>query len=189
MPNTVVTNQLHETEPRWFAVYTRAKSEKFIQRALTKKHIHAYVPLQRLFRRYQRSTRLTEKPLIHGYVFVRIVRSEYLQVLETENVSGFVKFNKNLISIPETEIETLRRITLEEGLDLQALPGTLETGDLVEICAGNLTGLSGRVVRVDGKRQFQVELNRLGFRLLISIDSSFLQKTALSIPSEFSDSF
>ncbi|MBK6931243.1 MAG: transcription termination/antitermination NusG family protein [Saprospirales bacterium] len=111
MSDLAVHNDLHPTERRWFAVYTRARSEKWVQRALTKKGIYAYVPLQRLYRRYTRSTRLTEKPLIPGYVFVHINWPDYIPVLETEHVAGFVRFSKNLIAIPGPEIVLLRRIT------------------------------------------------------------------------------
>lgn len=170
-------NQLHDTEPRWFAVHTRAKSEKMVWRQLDKKGVHAYVPLQRLLRRYAKSERWVEKPLIHGYVFVCITRAAYVAVLETEHVSGFVKFNKNLIAIPESEINVLRRITLEEGLILEAIPGSLDAGDSVEVNAGSLTGLRGRVIRGDGRHRFQVELENLGYSLLITVDAAFLQKT------------
>jgi len=170
----ITINHLHETEPRWFAVHTRSKSEKFVQRLLTKKGIHAYVPLQRLMRRYTRSTRIVEKPLINCYVFVQIVKREYVPVLETENVSGFIRFNKELIAIPEAEINVLRRITLEDGLDVEAVPGMLLEGDPVEISAGNLMGLKGRIIKKEGRQQFQVELEHLGYSLLISIDSTFL---------------
>lgn len=176
-----MTNQLHETEPRWFAVHTRVKSEKFVQRQLHKKGIHAYVPLQRLLRRYQRSTRLTEKPLINCYVFVRITKQEYLPVLETEHVAGFVRFSKDLIAIPENEIEILRRITLEEGLEIETLPGNFAEGDPVEICAGSLTGMQGRIIKKDNKHQFLVELERLGYQLRITVDALFLQKARLQL--------
>ena len=181
MSDLAVHNDLHPTERRWFAVYTRARSEKWVQRALTKKGIHAYVPVQRLYRRYTRSTRLTEKPLIPGYVFVYINRPDYIPVLETEHVAGFVRFSKNLIAIPEPEIVLLRRITLEEDLDLRAVPGTIESGDPVEITAGNLTGLHGRVVKIEGKHRFQVDLEYLGCSLLITIDATFLQKINIPI--------
>ena len=90
-----IVNHLHETEPRWFAVHTRSRSEKFVQRMLTKKGVHAYLPLQKLMRRYTRSTRMVEKPLINCYVFVLITKQHYLPVLETENVAGFVKSSKD----------------------------------------------------------------------------------------------
>lgn len=173
----VITNHLHETEARWFAVHTRSRSEKFVQRMLSKKGINAYLPLQKLLRRYTRSTRLVEKPLINSYVFVKIIKTQYVPVLETENVAGFVKFSKNMISIPEEEIEILRRITLEDGLDVEAVPGQFAEGDPVEISAGNLMGMKGRIVKLEGKRKMQVELAALGYSLLITIDATFLEKT------------
>jgi transcription antitermination factor NusG len=171
-----ITHQLHEHEPRWFAVRTRSKSEKFVQRALAKKGIHAYLPLQQLLRRYTRSTRMVERPLINCYVFVRIVKDQYVPVLETENVAGFVRFSKNLLAIPEAEIEILRRITLEDGLDVEAVPGNFAEGDPVEISAGNLMGLKGRIVQAEGRRRFRVELQALGYDLLITVDAAFLAK-------------
>ena len=175
----VANTPLQETEPRWFAVQTRSKSEKFVQRQLAKKGIHAYVPLQRLMRRYTRSTRIVEKPLINCYVFVRIVQQEYVPVLETEHVAGFIKFNKSLVAIPEAEIELLRRITLEDGLDVEVVPGALAEGDPVEINAGNLVGLKGKIIQTAGKNRFQVELETLGYSLLINVDGAFLQKTTM----------
>ncbi len=146
---------------------------------LSKKGIHAYLPLQKLMRRYTRSTRLIEKPLINSYVFVKIIKTQYVPVLETENVAGFVKFSKNMISIPEEEMDILRRITLEDGLDVEAIPGQFSEGDSVEIAAGNLMGMKGRIVKLEGKRRMQVELGHLGYSLLITVDANFLEKTGL----------
>ncbi len=173
-------NHLHLSEPRWFAVRTRSKSEKMVQRMLEKKGISAWLPLQKLLRRYTRSTRMTEKPLLNGYVFVRIVQGQYVRVLETEHVAGFVRFSKDLIAVPQAEIDILKRITLEEGLEVEAVPGVaFAEGDPVEISAGNLMGLAGRVVRSEGKRKFQVELQHLFHSLLITVDAAFLAKTQL----------
>ena len=174
-----IINQLHESEARWFAVSTRSKSEKFVQRLLEKKHIQAWLPLQKLMRRYTRSTKMVEKPLLNCYVFVRIVKEQYVPVLETENVVGFVKFNKDLLAIPEHEMEILRRITFETDLELEVVPGALQTGDQVEIRMGNLLGMKGRIVKAEGKRKMQVELEHLGYSLLITIDAAFLEKTGI----------
>ncbi len=143
---------------------------------LTKKGVHAYLPLQKLMRRYTRSTRMVEKPLLNCYVFVLITKAHYLPVLETENVAGFVKMNKDLRAIPEAEIEILRRITLENGLDVSVMPGSFSEGEPVEITAGNLMGMKGRMVKREGARKFQVELLTLGYSLLISVDGAFLGK-------------
>jgi len=170
------SNHLHEAEPRWFAVHTRSRSEKYVCNLLIKKQINSYVPLQRLMKRYKKSTKMLEKPLINSYVFVKIVKGEYLAVLETENVAGFVKFNRNMLAIPETEIDLLRRFILEPGLEIEVVEGTLSVGDPVEIRAGNLMGLRGRVMELKGKRRFLIELEHIGYSLLITIDGIFLDK-------------
>lgn len=172
-----IVNQLDPEEARWFAVRTRFKCEKLVAHLLGKKQIHAYVPLIRTVRRYTRKIKKLEKPLIASYVFVRIVKTEYVPVLETENVAGFVRFSKNLIAIPEDEINLMRRIVLEQDIELEAIPGKLESGDKVIITAGSLTGLSGTVVKAEGKKRFQVELEQMGFSLLMTIDAAFIQKT------------
>ena len=176
-----VINQLHDTESRWFAVNTRSKCEKMVVQLLGKKQVSAYVPLVKTVRRYTRKIKHVEKPLIGCYVFVHIVKEEYIRVLETENVAGFVRFSKNLIAIPEEEITVLKRIVLENDIELEAIAGNVYPGDPVMVSAGPLMGLSGKVVKVDGKRKFQVELERLGYTLLISIDAQFIQKTGISI--------
>lgn len=174
--NTHPLGHLHEREPRWFAVRTRAKSEKAVQRLLAKKGIHAYVPLQEFMRRYERKTRTVALPLIPGYVFVFLVKDQYVSVLETEHVAGFVKTGADLLAIPEAEIELLRRVTLEKDLEITAVQGALSAGDRVEIAAGSLVGLQGRLVKSAGKRQVQVELERLGYSLLITVEAAFLRK-------------
>ncbi len=168
--------ELHQNEPRWFAVHTRSKCEKLVRGMLEKKQIEAYVPLQKLMRRYSRSTRLVEKPLITCYVFVRILKNDYVPVLETENVAGFVRLGKDLRAIPEIEMDWLKRITMDKELDAEAQQGKFSEGDLVEIAVGNLAGMRGRVVEKAGKKRFAVELENIGYSILISLEAGVLLK-------------
>ena len=172
---SMLHQHLHDTEKRWFAVQTRAKCEKLIQRQLMKKGVDAYVPLQAFVRRYDRKSRTVELPLIPSYVFVHINKTHYLPVLETENVTGFVKLAGVIIPIPENEIDTLRRITLEKTTEVQAVKGRFEAGDTVEITAGYLAGFKGCLVKEAGKRRLQVELHHLGYSLLITVEAHLLE--------------
>lgn len=173
-------SQIHDTAARWFAIRTRAKSEKAVQRRLTQKGITAYVPLQEFVRRYERKTRKVLLPLIAGYVFVHLVKSQYLSVLETENVAGFVKNGPDLLAIPDEEIDLLRRVALEKGLEVEAIAGRFSEGDWVEIAVGTLAGLRGRLVKVEDKRRVQLELAQLGYSLLIHVESAVLRKLNLT---------
>ena len=93
-PKETYENHLHETEPRWFAVYTRYKREKLVAQQLRDKGIEVYLPLQHFTRRYTRKIKKVEMPLISCYVFARITKKEYVPVLETPDVVQFVRFAK-----------------------------------------------------------------------------------------------
>lgn len=168
-------NHLHVSEARWFAVYTRFKSEKVVLRMLETKQIEAYLPLQKVTRRYTRKIKHHEIPLISCYIFVKITKSEFATVMETENVVRFLKFAKNLLSIPDEEIEIIRRV-VGDGEEVAAEPGKFQEGDLVEVIGGKLTGLRGRLVEKQGKKQMVVELESIGYSLRMNIDVSLLSR-------------
>lgn len=168
-------NHLHGTELRWFAVYTRFKSEKVVQRLLQNKEIECYLPLQKVTRRYTRKIKHHEIPLISCYIFVRINKDQYVPVLETENVVKFIRFAKNLLAIPDEEMALLKRV-VGEGEEVTAEPGRFSEGDVVEVIGGKLTGLRGRLVEKQGKKQMVVELESVGFSLRMNIDVSLLQR-------------
>jgi transcription antitermination factor NusG len=169
-------NDLHPTESRWFAVHTRNKSEKFVKRMLEKKEIIAYLPLQKIMRQYGRVRRLVDRPLINCYIFVNITKDKYLTVMETENVVNFARVGPNLMAVKEEEIKIIKRVTMEDDLDVDVVSTTLSEGDPVEISAGSLFGMKGKIVKKDGKRKFQVELESLGMSMFITIDGAFLEK-------------
>lgn len=174
---TIYTNHLHTTDGRWFAVYAQFKREKIVERQLRQKGVECYLPLQKVTRLYQRKRRTVELPLISGYIFVRITKDQYLPVLETEHVVRFVRFSKNLISIPEAEIDLIRRV-VGEGFPLEVEQTSMAEGDAVEIVAGNLTGLSGRLISREGKKQVAIELTNIGYSLRLTVDPSILIKTS-----------
>lgn len=168
-------NQLDEREPRWFAVYTMAKREKMVTRHLRQKGIECYLPLQQLTRYYTRKVKHVELPLIRGYVFVHITKDEYVPVLETPDVVNFVKFNKNLIAIPEREIDIIRRV-VGDKMEAFAEPLSLSAGDVVEIIGGQLTGIQGRMVQRENKNEILLELTTIGLALRVTVKEEYLRK-------------
>lgn len=168
-------NHLDQQDAKWFAVYTKYKREKLVVKTLQEKGIHAYVPIQKVTRHYTRKINRVELPLINCYIFTKITKPEYVPVLETQDVIQFVKFSKNLIAIPEREIDLMKRIT-GENIALEVDQNTnYQVGDEVEIIAGNLTGLRGKLLRT-GKKNFLVNLQNIGFSLRMEINPKFLQK-------------
>ncbi len=170
-------NHLDSEIPKWFAVYTKYKREKVIKKELDRQDIKSYLPIQKITRIYASKRKVVELPLISCYIFVKITKSEYLKVLQAEGVVNFVRIAKNLISIPEREIEIMRQI-VGEGIPVKAEPSRLQKGDEVEIIGGNLTGLKGILVDNHGDKEVIINLESMGYSLRMTLDSKFLQKVA-----------
>ncbi|MEM6379558.1 MAG: UpxY family transcription antiterminator [Bacteroidota bacterium] len=165
---------LASEEKRWFAVYTRFKREKIVVQRLKEKHITAYVPLQQMTRYYTRKIKKVELPLISCYIFVQINKSEYVPVLETADVVSFVKVQKDLIAIPEREINLLRQI-VGEGIALEVSQTPIKVGQKAEIIGGRLTGLKGRVLSEHGDKNFVIELDTLNYNLHMQVPKKYLR--------------
>ena len=162
-------NQLDESEPRWFAIYTNFKREKLVAGLLANKGIEAYVPLQHLTRRYTRKIRQVALPLINCYVFVKIIKPQYVPVLQTQDVLRFIKFSQDLLAIPDTEMDILRRIAGDANVGVTVVEGVFSKGDMVEVASGNLAGVKGRLIEERGEKAFVVELQHIGLGLRVEI--------------------
>ncbi len=164
---------------RWFAISTRYKCEKYVQKLLQDKGIHAFLPLQKQFRIWGGRRRVVELPLISCYVFVKIKQAEYVPVLETDHVLRFIKIANDLISIPEMEIEILKRVVGDIELEVTVEPLKFEVGDEVEIIYGSLAGVKGKLVVAKKNKFVVIELQSIGYSLRISIHNHHLRKTPI----------
>ncbi|MFZ1705199.1 MAG: UpxY family transcription antiterminator [Saprospiraceae bacterium] len=163
-------NQLTELEPKWFAVYTKYKCEKFVAGQLDKKNIEVYVPLVTRVKKYQRKKKVFEVPLINCYVFVKIKKQDYIRTLETDHVLKFLRQGKDLIAIPNEEIDLLKRVVGDVEVSINSSDFSFDFGEDVEVASGHLAGMKGKIVSKSGKKSFIVELETIGYQLRIKID-------------------
>lgn len=170
---TQAVNDLSAQEARWFAIYTKYKGEKYVADKLIKKGITCYVPLLTKTKRYVRKVKTYDIPLLNCYAFVQIKKDQYQKVLETEHVYHFVKQRKDLIAIPDQEIQLLKRI-VGEKIEMTKIDSPLELGQKVEIISGNLTGIQGYIEEQQGKQEFVVVLDNMGFQLKLNVDQRLL---------------
>ncbi len=159
----------------WYAVRTRFKSEKVVAKQFESKSIEHYLPLQKIVRVWGRRKQIIEKPFFNNYIFVCISSLQKVKVLETEHVLGFVKIGKELNAIPSYEIETIKWV-LGECNEAVLIEKELRIGDKVEIIAGGLTGLRGKLVELKGKKTFIIDLEELGKGIMIEVDNLSIKK-------------
>lgn len=168
-------DDIHPKKKKWYAVITGPRQEKYVIKQLKKKGIEAWAPLLRKIRKYKTKTRIVEKPLISRYIFVNIVRDNYVPVLEENLVYGFLHTNGRIYPVKDEEIDILRKVS-GENVNAKTTSEKLTKGDEVEIIYGDLTGLRGEVIEFKGKRYVGVALESLGMHMLVEVPLESIQK-------------
>jgi transcription antitermination factor NusG len=100
--------------------------------------------------------------LIRGYVFVRVSRKEFYEVLITSGVLWYVCFDNKPAVIEDNQIESLRRFVENGQSDIQVTSEEIRMGDLVRIIDGALKNLYAEVVHIRGKSRLLLRFTNLG---------------------------
>jgi len=153
----------------WYAVYVKSRAEKKAQTELQDKEIETFLPLQRKLRQWSDRKKWVEMPLISGYLFVRISRKEYDSVLQSNYVVSYVRFEGTAAMIPDNQIDYLKLMLKQDNLDIEITRESFEIGQMIEVIAGPLIGLRGKLVRIKGKNKVAIELEQLGYSALVEI--------------------
>lgn len=162
-------------DKKWYAIRTRNRSEKWVVKQLTELGVEAWIPLKWSVKKYPGRTRKTQVPLIHGYAFVFIPKSDNVLVLEVDGVFNFVRFGNNIPAVPAGQIELLKHIT-GENIHVEMTDSLMDKGDQVEIIAGELTGLVGELVEFKGKHRVLIRLENIGLSFLFEVPRTKLRK-------------
>ncbi len=158
---------LKEPKQNWYAVYVKSRTEKRVQSDLTEAGIEAYLPLHRKLRQWSDRKKWVDMPLISGYVFVRIGKQEYEKVLKCDNVVCYVHFEGKAAIIRDEDIDLLKRMLGQSGLELETTTEKLQPGQMVEIVSGPLCGTIGELVEYRGKNRVALRIPPLGYTVLI----------------------
>lgn len=165
---------LNVMDKKWKVILVPHRREKFVGEILSRLDLECYIPLIRKTKKYQRKIKFFDIPLISNYVFVKITTAEEIKILQTPNVQGFLTFGKRKATVPENEINILRRIC-NEGVNVDFGNEThVEVGQEVEIVSGNLTGIKGKIIQNCGPKQVLIELTSIGLSLRIHINNQKL---------------
>src|SRR5690349_21421445 len=126
-------------ERDWIAVQVRAGSEKAVKHGLQQRGYEEFLPLSKRIEG-------REAALFPGYIFCRYIPAPKYRIVDVPGVIRLVVLAGELISIPEPEIEAIRRV-VDSGFC--ALPHKfLQTGQEVVVTSGPLKGIRGILILV-----------------------------------------
>ena len=155
--------------PLWFAVYTHARHEKVVAEEVRGMGITAFLPLVRRVRQWSDRRKVVDFPLFSGYVFVKVPSDNECRsrVLRANGVLGFVGPRGRGLSIPDTEIETVR-LLVDNDLPVCAHP-FLKIGQRVRIRGGSLNGVEGILMSRSGEQSLIVSVDAIQRSLSLRI--------------------
>ncbi|MBN2497198.1 MAG: transcriptional antiterminator [Deltaproteobacteria bacterium] len=156
----------------WYAVHTRSRHERKAAeeiRQLCEVFLPEYWCRSRRRDRFKRIRR----PLFPGYLFVRsaLTPSARLGILQVRGVVRIVGNRSQPVPVPEVEVASLQRL-LHAAQD--AGPHPLIQGQRVEVMAGTLRGVIGRVASSPRGKRIVVTVELLGRAVSARLDTDAL---------------
>lgn len=162
-------------EPRWYAAYTKSRSEKKALARLTNNGFEAYLPIKR--KRHQWSDRLkwVEEPLIKSYIFIHVNERDYYDAINTPGLVCYVTFEGKAAPIPDRQIDLLK-VLLNEGAEMEVSNDHFAPGQKIIVISGTLVGMQGEMVEYRGKKKVLVRLGTTGTNLLVTVSLELIER-------------
>ncbi len=158
---------------QWYALYLRSRYEKKVHAELQKKNIETFLPLVEEMHIWSDRKKIIQEPLFRGYIFVKTDLRDKASILMTDGVVRFVGIHYKPSSIPDLQINWLRRI-VDESIEMRH-EQYLNIGERVRVNAGPLIGIEGIISRMHGVS-----------RVLISI-AAIEQSVSIQMPTDYLD--
>ena len=157
---------------KWYALYTRPRWEKKVNKLLEQKGIESYCPLNKVRRKWSDRMKTVEEPLFKSYVFVKIEDAGRTEVRMTDGVINFVYWDGKPAIVKDKEIQIIRHF-LDEYENVQLESMHLKADQRVRIIAGPMMDQEGKILEV-GHKLAKVAIDSLGCILVASIDKNKL---------------
>ena len=142
---------------KWFAIYVKSRSEKKVFKLLEDIGIESFLPLITRVKQWSDRKKKVEEPLFRSYLFVNITQKDYYNVLNVPGVVKFITFNKQAVAVPDNQIIAIKEYI--NDIDLQDINyDDFKEGELVRVKTGQMKGLIGRFVKINGKHRVIVDI-------------------------------
>ena len=147
---------------RWYAIYTRSRSEKKLYKELLDKGVESYLPLKREMRVWSDRKKWVETPLFSSYVFVRVSEREYHDAISSHWAARYVCFEGRAVPIPDSQIESLKLFLEDTKRNVELTSRSLKKGDHLEVTIGPLKGVRGELLQLRGQHRIVIRFISLG---------------------------
>ncbi len=155
---------------RWYALHTRARHEKAIERRLRDQGMQTFVPTTIQVHRWSDRKKKVEVPLFSCYVFIRSALSaeDRTRVYQVESVHGFVGTRGSSLPIPDEQIESIQKV-LTQTAPWRSYP-FLKAGQRVRVRGGAMDGVEGVFLSENGDHSLIISIDAIQRSMAVRID-------------------
>jgi transcription termination/antitermination protein NusG len=164
-------------ETPWYAVYTRSRQERPVERILRRMELESYLPLRQTWSSRLDRKQVIEVPALPGYLFVScmLTAERRAAIKRTLGVVHLVENGGRPCVIPPEQIASLRQV-LAGGLGAEEHPYP-RVGERVRVARGPLEGARGYLTRVaPGKTRLVVAIEWVDRAVSVEIDVRCLER-------------
>lgn len=154
----------------WFAIWTRSRHEKLVRDQLQQKQVEVFLPTITKWSRWKDRKKQIEWPLFPGYCFARFDAFDRLPILKCEGVVTIVGTDGLPSPIPPVEIDSIRQL-IESELAFDPCP-LIKEGMMVEVKAGPLKGVVGRLMRKGSHARLVLSVDLIGQAVSVEVDAA-----------------
>ncbi len=165
---------MSEVNKLWYAVYVKSRAEKKVALEFKYEGISYYLPLVKRLKQWSDRKKWVEDPLFRSYIFVNIEQKDYFKVLQVPGTVKYITFEGRAVPVPEVQINAIKYY-LEENDPENLDDSKWQEGIKIEIISGSMSGLTGELIEVRGKKTVKVEIEAIGGTLLIHVPKSKLK--------------
>lgn len=164
------TSLSENAEAQWYALHTRARHEKVVERRLREQGMETFLPMAQEIHRWSDRKKKVEVPLFSCYVFVHCAlnATAKMSVYQVDSVLGFVGTRGVGQPIPEEQINGIRTV-LSQSSPWRLHP-FLKVGQRVRIRGGALDGVEGAFVSENGDHSLIISVDAIQRSMAVRID-------------------
>jgi transcriptional antiterminator RfaH len=155
----------------WKVLFVKPRTEKKVAEYCKLYGVDFYLPMRENMRVVQRRKVSVIVPLFSGYVFVRLLPSQKLQLQQTNLLVRILE-----PSNPRKMLRDLVMVRRALRADPSLAPAKpLTKGRLVRIISGPFAGIEGRVARLTAKMKIVLNIDMIGQATAVEIESDIVE--------------
>jgi transcriptional antiterminator RfaH len=159
---------------QWYVLITAPRAEKKAALQLTNINIENYLPIHKKLKQWHDRKKWVDEVLFKRYLFVKTNNQNRNSVFGVPGIIKYLHIGPTITKISDLEIERIKKICKFNKVEIDN--NQVEIGEEVEILAGDLIGLKGRIQSLINQQKVRIKIDGLGMYATVEVSTEQTRK-------------